>query len=158
MSDDNQVEIRRFWFGEQLLEQHLDLSLPNAWLSTIENPIDHAARVIGVESSHTIETGVTDDLRPGANDASHLDSRSVVVSRTYETQGIVRVLSDTPSPDTAKSQDCHAHNRSRTFQPFVFLPLRVQLLLETINVSHKVRVRTLDVDGLPVAPITIELL
>ncbi len=158
MSDDNEVEIRRFWFGDQLLEQHFDLPLPNAWLFTIKHPIDHPAGVIGVESSHTIETGVTDDLWPGANDASYLDSRRVVVSRAHEPVGIVRVLPDTPAPDTAKSQDCHAHNRLRTFQPFVFLPLPVQLLLKTINVSHEVRIRTLDVDGLPVAPIAIELL
>ena len=158
MRDDNQVVIGWFWLEEQLLEQHLDLSLPNAWLFTIEYLIDRPGRVIGIESSHTIEAGVTDDLWSGANDASYLDSRRVVVSSAHEPLGIVRVLPDTPAPDTAKSQDCHAHNLLGTFQALVLLSLRVQLLLETIDVRHEIWIRTLDVNGLSVAPIAVELL
>lgn len=158
MRDDNQVEIGRFWFGEQLLEQHLDLSLPDAWLFTIEHLIDHPVRVIGIEPSHTIEASVTDDLWSGANDASYLDPSRVVVSSAHEPLGIVRVTTDTPAPDTAKSQDCHAHYPLRTFQALVLLSLRVQLLLKTIDVRHEVWIQTLDVNGLSIAPIAVELL
>src|SRR5260370_8328669 len=89
--------------------------------------------------------------------SSYGHSSSVVVCGPQEPFWVIDVLAKTTPPDTPKSQHGNSDHQLCTFQALVLLPLRVQFLIETVDVSHQVSIRALDVDGLPVAAFAFEL-
>src|SRR5258708_36655501 len=141
-----------------MLEQHLELSLPNTRILTFEHPVEHTLWAVRVEPAYTVEPHVANEFGACPYMASYEHPGGVVVRGSEEPFWVIDVLPKTAPPDTPKPQDRNSHDHLCTFQALVLLPLGVQFLIETVDVSHQVSIRALDVDGLSVADFAVELL
>src|SRR5258708_24700788 len=120
--------------------------------------VTRARGVVRVDPAYTVEPHVANEFGACPYMSSYGHSSSVVVRGSEEPIWVIDVLAKTTPPDTPKSQHGNSHHQLCTFQALVLLPLRAQFFIETVDVSHQVRIRALDVDALPVADFAVELL
>lgn len=92
---------------EQPLEQNLVLTLPDSRLVALEHAVDHARRVVGVESTGPVEPGVSNNPGPGTDGPIHFNSGGVIVGRVGEEPATGRIIPEAPPPDAAETCDRH---------------------------------------------------
>src|SRR5258708_16545348 len=141
-----------------MLPQPLTPSCKNTGTPPSHPPLKTARGGVGANPAYTVEPHVDNEFGACPYMSSYGHSSSVVVCGSEDPVWVIDVVAKTTPPDTAKSQHGNSHHQLCTFQALVLLSLRVQFLIETVDVSHQVSIRALDVDGLPVADFAVELL
>src|SRR6267378_8209950 len=105
------VGLLRRW--QHSLEQYFILTLPDAWIGTFKNTVHHAQWIVRIETSHSVEPDMTDNLRSRSDVAIDRNSGSVEIRRSRKSSRIIWIVPDAPAPDTAKPRNrdqhfCHA--------------------------------------------------
>src|SRR5205823_14395912 len=137
--DGSQEVIRPFRRPEHALEEDFVLSLPDTRFGTLEDTADHPGGVVRVEATHPVEPGMADNPGSSPHGPVHGYTRRVVVGCACEAPPVLGVFPEPPAPDAAEACNRYQHFRSCALEPLVLLPLRIQLLLQPIDMSHQPR-------------------
>src|SRR5207302_5433193 len=115
---------------EQVVATH-----PDAWLRTLKHAPNHSRRMVRIEAADRIESRVAANLRPLADlTIHHYAGRVIVDGSPKATMRIL--LPKSVAPHTAEVHDCNSHVLPAS-QPAIVVSLRVQLLLQIVNVGHQ---------------------
>src|SRR5487761_286843 len=97
-SYDNQEVVRLLRSWQHALEEHFVLTIPNAWLGTLKNAVDHCQLTVRVEASGTIEAHMTHDLRPRPNVAIDGNTGGVEIRCARKPLRIIFIPPKTATP------------------------------------------------------------
>ena len=91
--------------------------------------------MVGIEAADSIESCVAANLWTLSHVAVHKNSSRVVVHGSSRATPRI-ALCESMAPHTAETHHCDSHVLS-AFQPAIAISLRVQLLLQIVNVGHQ---------------------
>src|SRR6266567_3363598 len=97
--------VRALRRAQHRLQQHFVLSKPDTRLGALKDTIDHARRMVRVESSDAIEKCVPDNLWTSADGAVYQHTGRVIERGTGKSLRIACVVSKAAPPYTAESSN-----------------------------------------------------
>ncbi len=126
---------------QRLLKQKLVCALPHARFSAIKHSAHHVCGIVWIETAALVETRIANYFGTLPYDARDMDTCRVVIHASDETTWIGGILAESMAPQAAETCDRDQHLALRAFQSPILAALRVELLLQGVDVLHQFLIR-----------------
>ena len=93
--------------------------------------------MVGIETAALVETRIANYLGALPYDARDMDTGRVVIHASDETTWIDGILAESMTPQAAETCDTDQHLALHAFQSPILATLRVELLLQGVDVLHQ---------------------